>query len=62
MGKHRKTGGERGKLEKHGKTKRIKEKQKNIEKQGEKGEKLEKHGKTKRIKEKHSKTGKQGKT
>ena len=43
MGKHRKTGGERGKLEKHGKTKRIKEKQKNIEKQGEKGEKLEKH-------------------
>ena len=26
MGKHRKTRGERGKLEKHGKTKRIKEK------------------------------------
>ena len=34
MGKHRKTGGERGKLEKHGKTKRIKEKQKKHRKTG----------------------------
>ena len=52
MGKHRKTGGERGKLEKHGKTKRIKEKQKNRKTGGERG----KIRKTRKNKENQGKT------
>ena len=52
MGKHRKTGGERGKLERHGKTKRIKEKQKNRKTGGERG----KIRKTRKNKENQGKT------